>query len=330
MKRAVILVALACAGAAHAARAADVQQIRIAYRAHDGRARFAYVLLPSWYSRTWNPSIPLLISPHGRGQTGRANAKLWGSLPTTGGFAVINPDGEGRRIPLYSWGYRGDVDDLAKMPSILERTLPWVHIRRDKVYAFGGSMGGQETLLLLARHPTLLAGAAAFDPVADFAYQYEQFHLIKCQPWDNCRGARYAIGVVLPNLPKLARDEVGGTPQSAPKEFAARSPITYAKELAFSRVPLQIWWSSVDNTILDQDKRQAGMLFWKLAALNPRAPVMGFNGLWMHSHEMQEKSLLPLSLATFGLLPAKYDRAPRSLEIYLPALAHLESPPRQP
>ena len=36
-------------------------------------------------------------------------------------------------------------------------------------------MGGQETLLLVARHPHLLAGAAAFDPATDMARRYRDF-----------------------------------------------------------------------------------------------------------------------------------------------------------
>ena len=41
-------------------------------------------------------------------------------------------------------------------------------------------MGGQETLLLVARYPHLLAGAAAFDPVVDFALQYRDFPRLAC------------------------------------------------------------------------------------------------------------------------------------------------------
>ena len=42
-----------------------------------------------------------------------------------------------------------------------------VDVDPHRIYAFGGSMGGQETLLLVALHPRLLAGAAAFDPATD-------------------------------------------------------------------------------------------------------------------------------------------------------------------
>ena len=65
----------------------------------------------------------------------------------------------------YSWGYRGQIDDLARMPRIVE--AHGVRVDRSRIYAIGGSMGGQETLLLAALHPHLLAGAAAFDPATD-------------------------------------------------------------------------------------------------------------------------------------------------------------------
>src|SRR5262249_7981000 len=129
-----------------------VRIVTIRYRAHDGSPRHAYVVLPTWYGPHRNPHLPLIISPHGRGVGARATARRWGALPARGGFIVITPDGEGRLLPRYSWGSAGQIADLARMPVIVHRALPWVHVDPRRVYAFGGSMGGQETLLLLARH----------------------------------------------------------------------------------------------------------------------------------------------------------------------------------
>ena len=141
-------------------------QIRvIRYVTHDGLVRRAYVVLPRWYGPRKHPPIPLVISPHGRGVSGLANARLWANLPALGGFVVVNPEGQGRRLERYSWGYTGQVSDLARMPAIIRVALPWLQIDRRRVYAFGGGMGGQEALLLLARNPRLLAGVAAFDAV---------------------------------------------------------------------------------------------------------------------------------------------------------------------
>jgi pimeloyl-ACP methyl ester carboxylesterase len=290
-------------GAAPVATKRQVRVVTIRYRAHNGAVRRAYVLLPAWYTARRNPPLPLVISPHGRGVSARANARLWGALPARGGFIVVNPDGEGRTLPRYSWGSAGQIDDLARMPVIVRRAIPWVHVDRRRIYAFGGSMGGQETLLLLGRHPRLLAGAAAFDSVTDLALQYRSFRLLSCnvlcqETWN---------GPIGRSLQALARQEIGGPPARRQFAYALRSPITYARTIAASCVPLQLWWSVKDRVVLDQ-RRQSGALFKRLRALNPDAPVTAFVGAWRHSAEMHARSRLPAALVQFGLLPS----APRS------------------
>jgi pimeloyl-ACP methyl ester carboxylesterase len=294
-------LALAAPGAARAAKAVQHGPITIwtvRYRAHNGAGRNAYVLLPRWYGPARHPRIPLIISPHGRGLTGLANARNWGTLPARGGFAVVSPDGQGRVLENYSWGAAGQIDDLARMPAIVERTLPWLHVDWQRIYAFGGSMGGQESLLLLARHPQLLAGAAIFDSVSDFARQYRLFPSIPCdrtckQMW------RGSLGVALQGL---ARTELGGSPRKDPLAWKLRSPITYVRSIAASCVPLQLWWSVADRIVQDQ-RQQTGLLYDQIMKLNPNAPVTEYQGFWRHSHEMTAASRLPLALVQFGLLP---------------------------
>lgn len=279
-----------------------VKALTVHYVSHSGARRSARVLLPADYGPRNNPPLPLIISPHGRGLSGTANAAIWGDLPARGWFAVVNPDSQGRRLTRYSWGYAGHVDDLARMPRILKRALPWLRIDRARIYAFGGSMGGQETLLLLARHPRLLAGAAAFDSVTDFALQYNRFPLLTCR--GACRRAwREPMGT---GLQKLARLEVGGSPETARRAYAARSPLTYASRIAASCVPLQLWWSVTDRIVTGQD-RQSGRFFRALKRHNPGAPLYAFVGDWAHSAEMHAKRLLPIALATFDLLPEPAD-----------------------
>jgi pimeloyl-ACP methyl ester carboxylesterase len=270
---------------------------KIHYRAHNGVRRAAYVVLPAWYRPDNAPRIPLVISPHGRGLTGRHNVPIWGDLPAEGPFAVIAPDGHGRRLARYSWGWRGQVDDLARMPAIIRRTLPWVRIDPERVYAFGGSMGGQEVLLLGARYPELVAGVAAFDAVTNFARQYRAFPRMPCGP--RC----YEIwnGPIGLSLQRLAREEVGGSPATAPEKYAARSPVGYVRSLAFSCLPIQIWWSVADRVVADQ-RDQSARLFWNIRALNPIAPVEAYVGFWIHTAVMRARSQLPRALAAFGLL----------------------------
>jgi poly(3-hydroxybutyrate) depolymerase len=263
-----------------------VRVLRISYRAHDGLTRGAYLILPAWYGPDRHPPIPLVISPHGRGVGGRINVKRWGNLPAIGGFAVINPEGQGRRLTLFSWGDPGEIRDLARMPQLAESAVPWLRIDRRRVYAFGGSMGGQETLLLTARFPRVLAGAASFDAPTNMAARYQAF--------DDLRfGDR---------LRRLARREIGGTPSANPTAYAIRSPLDWARQIAFSHVPLQIWWSTRD-TIVDDQEHESGLLYRDIKRLNPEAPVTQYVGTWAHTTEMKRHGYLQFALAQFGLAP---------------------------
>jgi pimeloyl-ACP methyl ester carboxylesterase len=280
--------------------AAPARQITITYRAHNGRARRAVVLLPHGYGPHNNPLIPLIISPHGRGVDGKMNSRLWGTLPTIGGFAVVNPDGEGRVLPLHSWGAPGQISDLARMPRIVASRLPWVRIDSRRIYAVGGSMGGQETLLLVGRYPRLLAGAVAVDSVVDFRRQYRNYPRLECD--SRCLAAWGQIGL---SMQRLARKEVGGSPTTAPRAYATRSPLTYMRSIANSCVPLQIWWSRKDRVVMES-ARQSGLLFPTITRINPEAPVDEYVGSWIHTHALNAQTRLPMMLAGLGLLPASF------------------------
>jgi pimeloyl-ACP methyl ester carboxylesterase len=253
----------------------------IHYAAHNGVLRPAELLLPIGYH---GQKIPLVISPHGRGVDERMNARLWGDLPGEGDFAVINPAGEGYRLGWYSWGAPGQISDLAHMPAIARAN--GVNVDPRRIYAFGGSMGGQETLLLVARYPHLLAGAAAFDPATDMARRYRDF-------------AQQPDGST---LQALARTEIGGTPEQVPEAYARRSPDHYVTQLADSGVPLQLYWSAEDRIIVDQ-RLETGRLATEIMGDRPSAPVWDFTGDWVHTAEMHATRRLPRALARFGLLP---------------------------
>lgn len=262
-----------------------VRRWTIGYRAHDGTRHVAFVVLPRWYGPLRNPPIPLVISPHGRGVEPAANARLWGNLPALGRFAVVNPEGQGTRLELLSWGNQAQIQDLARMPAFVRHALPWLRIAPHRVYAVGGSMGGQETLLLAAQHPRLLAGAVSFDAPTNMSARYAAFPRLK-------------HGL---SLQALARLEFGGIPRARHDAYADSSPIYYARELAFGKVPLQIWWSPRDQIVLNQ-ARESGLLFRAIEKLNPNAPVTQTVGTWRHTAEMHPWGRMPLALARLGLL----------------------------
>ena len=276
------VLAPAAAAALAPARPTSPTELRfIRYRAHDGVLRPAWLLLPAGYH---GERIPLVISPHGRGVDESANALLWGDLPGEGHFAVIDPAGEGRRLHWYSWGAPGQIADLARMPAVAR--AHGVNVDPHRVYAFGGSMGGMETLLLVARYPRLLAGAAAFDPATDMARRYRDFASLP-------QGR---------HLQRLARREIGGTPAQVPHAYALRSPDHYARAIASSRVPLQLYWSSRDRVIRDQ-YLETNALADEILDDQPGDRLWDFHGQWDHTAEMRWNRRLPKALERFGLLP---------------------------
>jgi dipeptidyl aminopeptidase/acylaminoacyl peptidase len=262
-----------------------VRRRTIDYRAHDGAVRTAVIVLPRWYGPENDPPIPLVISPHGSGIEPAENARRWGNLPALGRFAVVNPEGQGAHLELYSWGSPGEIRDLARMPRIVHEALPWLRIDRRHVYAIGASMGGQETLLLAAEHPRLLAGAVSFDAPTNMAARYAAFPALK---------DGHA-------LQELARLEFGSIPRLDHEAWADRSPLFYARELAFSHLPLEIWWSTRDRIVVDQ-RDESGLLYRAIEKLNPHAPVTQFVGTWRHTAEMHPLRRLPAALMRIGLL----------------------------
>jgi poly(3-hydroxybutyrate) depolymerase len=284
-----------------------VRTLHFQYAAHNGAVRNAYLVLPARYGPRNNPRIPVVISPHGRNATGLSNTRYFGDLPARGRFAVISPDGMGRRLGLKSYGFRGQIDDLARMPRLARDAFPWLRLDLRRVYALGSSMGGQETLMLIARHPRLLAGAAAMDSVTDLARRYAQLPDLRCEA--ACRrrfGKPY--GLV---LQQAMREEVGGTPATSHRDYEWRSASAWAGTIAASGVPLQIWWSSRDHVVTDQ-KHQSWALFRELKRLNPCAPVSAYAGRWAHSREMRSTELLPIALHELGLL-RRSKKLPRSV-----------------
>src|SRR4051812_42314121 len=252
------------------------------YRRQGGGGARAYLVVPAWYGAAKHPPLPLVVSPHGRGARGRYNLRFWGTLPARGRFALVSPDGHGRVLDgRYSWGYAGQIADLAQMGRLTRKAFPWLHLS-GRTYAVGDSMGGQEALLLAAR--MRLAGVAAFDSNIDLALRYRE--------WFHTPGET--------ELPPLGRKEVGGGPASNPGAYAARSPMQQAAAIARSRTPVQLWWSRNDRVVSD-GARESAALYRRLRQRG--APVQQIVGDWEHAHEFPPEAQLPAALACLGLLP---------------------------
>jgi pimeloyl-ACP methyl ester carboxylesterase len=304
----------------------------VRYLGWDGKTPCdATVVLPrAWGPRYQPRPLPLVISPHGRNNLGFANAaRYWKELPADGQFALVCPDGLGRAHDAAS----DPVDDLARMPSIVRETLPWLDLDLTRVYALGSSMGGQETLLLAARYPQSLrggtgrlAGAAAFDSPCDLVAQCgyltrrplppdgnpqagvaaRMIEEIGARPADRTgwrESARFydfraqrqsTIGALLAELPQ---DET---------RWDERSPLRHAAQLASLPFPLRLYWSSRDTVVGNQATAQTGRLFEAILLASPKANVVQVKGTWPHSEEFEQGSPFDRigdALRSFGLIP---------------------------
>jgi pimeloyl-ACP methyl ester carboxylesterase len=285
----------------------------------------------------------LVISPHGRNNLGWSNAvSYWQDSPADGPFILVCPDGLGRAHDsasdpfdqpptnpgLFSYGYPKEIDDLARMPQIVEETLPWLEVDMERVYVLGSSMGGQETLLLAARYPGALgagtgqlAGAAAFDAPCDMAVQCAylthqpltantnppgtaalMLEEVGARPaavgafdraaffYNDKAGRHQTIGQLLSELPvNRAR-------------WQERSPLGYVSELAALPFPLRLYWSSCDTVVGNQATAHCGKLFTQIKATNSDADVEQVEGAWAHSVEFVPDDQLGAALREFGLI----------------------------
>lgn len=253
----------------------------ITYRGWDGGARTAIVDMPP---RALTEPAPVILAPHPANWTaaenfhgGAAHTVIqhqgWLGVAERHGVVVVAPETVGRATPLTSLGYEGALaDSIAALDAVQELG---VRIDPERIYACGVSMGGQETLLLLARNPDMFAAGVAFNPVVDLTAWYDDF----------CASPYYAdMAGENPRLDALFRTEIGGSPADVPDAYRARSPLEFADRL--TGIPLLLYWSHLDDIVPNQATGQTVRLYRAIKAADPLAPVAEFNHTWSHGYRL--------------------------------------------
>jgi poly(3-hydroxybutyrate) depolymerase len=248
---------------------------------------------PAWYFPEKNPPLPLVLSPHARGGDPEKNARRWGDLPGRKGLIVLAPALKGRVLgETRAWGYPPAIAKLLDAPAAARRGLPWLRWDADRMYAAGFSMGGQESLLALARRPDLFAAVAVADSVTDFVRRWYEFPLSPLTRAEQTKATR----------------ELGGTPEQVGWLYQRRSPAQFARTIAFAGVPLQIWWNPDENVVVHQATTQSAGFVRLLRRLNPAAPVEPVVHSRPHGEVFRSTTSLP-AMVDF-LLSHRRQRAP--------------------
>jgi len=223
--------------------------------------------------------VPLVIYVHGWIQCGdKAPHHLWAASDLRGmpvaqrGWLFAAPELHGERplnqdpydigtwCPDVSVGYRplGARPAQRDILDVIDYMTTHYNVDPDRIYLFSDSAGALTALTTLAKFPDRFAAAVEFSGPTDLALWYQD-------------DATTGPGTYYPNI----RREVGGTPEEVPYDYARRSPVTFAENLAL--VPLAIVHGTEDTKV---PPHHAQNLYDAIRAVYPLAPVelYWFNG----------------------------------------------------
>ncbi|MCB8917458.1 MAG: S9 family peptidase [Ardenticatenaceae bacterium] len=190
----------------------------ITFPAVDGQAIHGWLALPEG-SGPFPTIIDMIGGPGGvQGNTFSPQAQAW----LDHGFAWLSVNYRGcatfgREFETKIYGDVGhwEVEDIVAARAWL---VAQGHAIPNQVLLTGWSYGGYLTLMSLSKYPDLWAGGMAGIAIADWRVQYEDSA-------EMLRGFQVAL--------------LGGTPESAPEQYAASSPITFAAQVQAPLIVIQ-------------------------------------------------------------------------------------------
>ena len=267
------------------------------------------LVLPSWYGPGNNPPLPIVISPHGRGATGRSNAAFFDRLPAVGRFAVISPDGMGSRLRNFSYGAPGHIDDLA---AVARAGIGRSALAPDRPHAdlCAREQHGRTERRCCWSPGALICSPARPRSIPSPTSRGATASCRRCRarpPASRAGASRY--GTVLQST--LER-EVGGppdgwqapTPSAAPSTRPRRSRRRECRSSSGGAPKIG------SSRIRSISPRRCSTHFASPRRVRRSAPP---SADWAHSKEMRASALLPIVLSGFGLLPSDVRALPESV-----------------
>lgn len=238
----------------------------------DGTLQTANIYFPSVPS---SEPLPLVLAPHPSTWTAeedyhgglvglkRRYHRGWYGLAEKYGVIIAMPHGHHRCMKLNSLASPEQISDMDYLIDVLAATVD-----RQRVYACGLSMGGQEALVLAGRHPSRITAVIAFNPIIDLGAWYDDL-------------TNTTVEAIRQNRPdQMVAEEVGGLPNEVPQAYAERSPMTYVGGLA--QVPTLIYWTDKDLIVPRQITHQSYLLYQTIKANSVANPISEYNHTQSH------------------------------------------------
>jgi hypothetical protein len=182
------------------------------------------------------------------------------------GVIIVMPHGHHHKEDLCSLAGPEQIEDLI----FLADRLPdyGYQVDKERVYACGLSMGGQEALVAAGKHPDKFAAICVFNPIVDLGAWYED---LANSPIPEIKEYDTALRIA---------NEVGCIPSEFPSLYAERSATNYVEGL--SRVPTLIFWSEQDLIVPRQISHHSYLLCHLVKELTVTSPIAEYNHTKIH------------------------------------------------
>jgi pimeloyl-ACP methyl ester carboxylesterase len=233
--------------------AATTQSTTLESSYDPGYDQVVWYQVPDNYTGTpGNPSsgtpTPLLVAIHGMGGYGEGVFTKFGPLanshdwllvaPDMHNFYKVNDDG----THAIAWvGAQHDVIDA------IEYMMDNYNVRKDQIYIVGQSMGGQTTLVMMAKYPDIFAAAAEWMGYTDLAIWYNELSTF-VSGWPSTKPERIRQEITGTNG---ANTFIGSPADPTPAyqfEYQRRSPISMPGNGQY--VPLLMWHGIQDTAVI--------------------------------------------------------------------------------
>ena len=192
--------------------------------------------------------------------------KGWSGISDKYKVILTSPLGHGRHFEKISLAWEAQMEDISKIPSILERLD--IKIKSEKIYICGLSMGGMETITAMALYPEIFKAGFSFNALVDLVAWYKDIV-----------DGHGSIKLLEMKVNQVIVEEIGGTPVELLEEYRKRSPINYINRLSGSN--LMLYWSIKDNIIPNQENNHNKKLYKLLKSNNAISKVYEYD----HTHD---------------------------------------------